>query len=274
MSANTLQRHAFLSLSSQDWARICLIAGGHLLIEDIPGTGKTHLAKGLAQEFSLTTKRIQCTNDIMPADITGFYLFNPTKQSMDFRAGPIFTEVLLVDELNRAPSRSQSALLEAMEEKQVSVDGQLHPLPSNFMVIATQNPEEHVGVFPLPESTIDRFWLTIQMDRPNPQEYLGLLQGSIKTGRAEPSSKPQNLVALREDLKHCYADESVLKELIGQIAIVEKLLQIEITIRSRIQILTLSRSLAVFQGRDYLIPDDYMNILHKKYSALGAKLTP
>ncbi len=142
-------------------ALACLLSKGHLLIEDVPGTGKTLLAKNLAQKLGIKTTRLQCTNDLLPSDILGYNFYDQAKKKMVFKKGPIFSQVLLADELNRAPSKTQSALLEAMEESQVSIEGETYPLEKPFFVIATQNPREHVGVFDLPESQIDRFYLSL-----------------------------------------------------------------------------------------------------------------
>ena len=155
----------------------CVLAGGHLLLQDLPGMGKTTLAQGLAQLLGLSFSRVQFTNDMLPADILGMSIYNQSKLSFEFRAGPIFTQLLLADEINRSSPKTQSALLEAMEERQVTQDGQSYPLPQPFFVIATQNPMQQAGVYPLPESQLDRFLMCLSLGYPSPAAERQLLQG-------------------------------------------------------------------------------------------------
>ena len=155
----------------------CMLAGGHLLLQDLPGMGKTTLAQGLAQLLGLSFSRVQFTNDMLPADILGMSIYNQSKLSFEFRAGPIFTQLLLADEINRSSPKTQSALLEAMEERQVTQDGQSYPLPQPFFVIATQNPMQQAGVYPLPESQLDRFLMCLSLGYPSPAAERMLLQG-------------------------------------------------------------------------------------------------
>ncbi|PKG34519.1 AAA family ATPase [Psychrobacter sp. Sarcosine-3u-12] len=154
-----------------------ILAGGHLLLQDIPGMGKTTLAQGLAQLLGLSFSRVQFTNDMLPADILGMNIYDQSKQQFEFRAGPIFTQLLLADEINRSSPKTQSALLEAMEERQVTQDGQSYPLPQPFFVIATQNPLQQAGVYPLPESQLDRFLLCLSLGYPSPAAERELLKG-------------------------------------------------------------------------------------------------
>lgn len=155
----------------------CILAGGHLLLQDLPGMGKTTLAQGLAHLLGLSFNRVQFTNDMLPADILGMNLYNQAEANFEFRRGPIFTQLLLADEINRSSPKTQSALLEAMEEKQVSQDGQTHRLPQPFFVIATQNPLQQAGVYPLPESQLDRFLMCLSLGYPSPAAERALLQG-------------------------------------------------------------------------------------------------
>ncbi|WP_201544750.1 AAA family ATPase [Psychrobacter immobilis] len=154
-----------------------ILAGGHLLLQDLPGMGKTTLAQGLAQLLGLSFSRVQFTNDMLPADILGMSIFDQSKQQFEFRSGPIFTQLLLADEINRSSPKTQSALLEAMEERQVTQDGQTYPLPQPFFVIATQNPLQQAGVYPLPESQLDRFLLCLSLGYPSPAAERELLKG-------------------------------------------------------------------------------------------------
>ena len=155
----------------------CVLAGGHLLLQDLPGMGKTTLAQGLAQLLGLSFSRVQFTNDMLPADILGMSIYDPAKLAFEFRPGPIFTQLLLADEINRSSPKTQSALLEAMEERQVTQDGQSYGLPESFFVIATQNPLQQAGVYPLPESQLDRFLMCLSLGYPSPAAERALLQG-------------------------------------------------------------------------------------------------
>src|SRR5881392_1088792 len=154
---------------------IALLSRGHILIEDVPGVGKTMLAKSLARSLSCGFERLQFTPDLLPSDVTGVNIYSPSTQQFEFRQGPIFTQILLADEINRATPKTQSALLEAMEERQVTVDGTTYPLPLPFMVLATQNPVEFAGTFPLPEAQVDRFFIRLQLGYPKPKEEVDIL---------------------------------------------------------------------------------------------------
>ena len=182
----------------------CLLAGGHLLLEDIPGVGKTTLAHALAHSFGLQFSRVQFTADLMPSDLTGVSVYEAAEQGFRFHPGPVFAQVLLADEINRASPKTQSALLEAMEEKQVSIEGRSHPLPTPFFVIATQNPLEQLGTYPLPESQLDRFLMRISLGYPNREAELQLLQNhghrqladALPSGIGTPEQTQRVLAAL------------------------------------------------------------------------------
>ena len=156
----------------------CLISRGHLLIEDVPGVGKTTLASALARSVQCSFSRVQCTSDMLPSDIIGVTVYSTQNQEFDFKPGPVFSNILLADEINRATPKTQSALLEAMNERQVTVDGRSHPLPEPFMVIATQNPQDHHGTYPLPESQLDRFFMRIRIGYPDRSSEREILKGS------------------------------------------------------------------------------------------------
>lgn len=176
----------------------CILAGGHLLLQDLPGMGKTTLAQGLAQLLGLSFNRIQFTNDMLPADILGISIFDPNTATMSFRQGPIFTQLLLADEINRSSPKTQSALLEAMEERQVSQDGQTFALPSPFFVIATQNPLQQAGVYPLPESQLDRFLMCLSLGFPSPNAERALLRGQDRRELLSKLEAVMNHEAIRE----------------------------------------------------------------------------
>ncbi len=171
-------------------ALVCLLAEGHLLIEDVPGVGKTTLAHSLARVFDCTFRRIQFTSDLLPSDILGVSLFNQAGQTFSFRRGPIFANFVLADEINRTTPKTQSALLEAMSEGKVSVDNQTHPLPRPFMVVATQNPIEHHGTYPLPESQLDRFLLRIKMGYPDSDAEKEILRRQNQPARYRSTFSP------------------------------------------------------------------------------------
>ena len=190
-----------------------ILAGGHLLLQDLPGMGKTTLAQGLAQLLGLSFSRVQFTNDMLPADILGMSIFDQSKQQFNFRPGPIFTQLLLADEINRSSPKTQSALLEAMEERQVTQDGQTYPLPQPFFVIATQNPLQQAGVYPLPESQLDRFLLCLSLGYPSPAAERELLKGQDRRALLKelPAVLDTEAVLLaQQGVKQVYVADMVL----------------------------------------------------------------
>lgn len=191
----------------------CVLAGGHLLLQDLPGMGKTTLAQGLAQLLGLSFNRVQFTNDMLPADILGMSIYNQSMQSFEFRKGPIFTQLLLADEINRSSPKTQSALLEAMEEGQVTQDGQTYRLPKPFFVIATQNPMQQVGVYPLPESQLDRFLMCLSLGYPSPAAERALLRGQDRRellASLEASLNSQAVLLARQGVQQVYVADVVL----------------------------------------------------------------
>jgi len=194
-------------------AFVALLSGGHLLIEDLPGLGKTTLAHALASSLGLSFQRVQFTSDLLPADVLGVSVYEAGSRQFQFHPGPVFTHVLLADEINRAPPRTQSALLEAMAEQQVTLDGQTHPLPDPFFVIATQNPVDLSGTFPLPDSQLDRFLLRLAMGYPSVQAERELLRGSDRRdliARAVPKLDDTQVRALREAVGQVHASDALI----------------------------------------------------------------
>ncbi len=241
-------------------ALACLLSKGHLLIEDVPGTGKTLLAKNLAQKLDIKTTRLQCTNDLLPSDILGYNFYDQAKKKMIFKKGPIFSQVLLADELNRAPSKTQSALLEAMEESQVSIEGETYPLEKPFFVIATQNPREHVGVFDLPESQIDRFYLSLKMNELSRKDYKTILTQNKHASPLElikniPEGS-SNVIKIQSLIEKIHMHTDVLEYQLTLVEKAEEALEINLAIRYRKQLYRLSQSIAYLSGRDFVTPDD------------------
>jgi MoxR-like ATPase len=241
----------------------CLLSGGHLLIEDVPGVGKTVLAKSLARAAGCGFARLQCTADLLPADVTGVTVFNQRSQEFEFRAGPVFANVVLVDEINRASPKTQSALLECMEEAQVTVDGETRPLPRPFMVIATQNPVEYEGTFPLPEAQLDRFALRISLGYPPPDQEAALLMDlgrprSEATERVAPVVDGRGLRWVIEVTGRVHADPAVARYVAELCAAtrVDRRLVLGASPRAGIALLRAARALALVRGRGHVLPDD------------------
>jgi len=247
-------------------ALICLLSEGHLLIEDVPGVGKTTLAQSIAQTFDCTFRRIQFTSDLLPSDILGVSIFNQSSQVFDFRKGPIFANVVLADEINRTTPKTQSALLEAMSEGKVSVDSHTHALPGPFMVIATQNPIEHHGTYPLPESQLDRFLMRIKMGYPENGAEKDILRNQ---GRGSDLSLIQPVMQAEDIMEAQYLvadirmDESLLDYIM---AIVEatrrsEFLLIGASPRGSLALRRAAQARAYYEGRDYCIPDDIKQLV-------------
>ena len=247
-------------------ALICLLAEGHLLIEDVPGVGKTTLAQSLARVFDCTFRRIQFTSDLLPSDILGVSVFDQTGQTFSFRKGPIFAHIVLADEINRTTPKTQSALLEAMSEGRISVDNHTHPLPRPFMVVATQNPIEHHGTYPLPESQLDRFLLRIKMGYPeNDAEKEILRRQSLLPDmeRVQPVMQAEDVREAQLQASGVRVDESLLDYIM---AIVEatrrsEFLLIGVSPRGSLALRRAAQARAYFDGRDYCIPDDIKQLV-------------
>ncbi len=250
-----------------DHALIAIFTGHHALIEGVPGVAKTLLVRTLAHVLGCEFARIQFTPDLMPADITGTHVFNLQKNAFMLVKGPIFTTFLLADEINRAPAKTQSALLQAMQERTVTIDRRTHPLPENFTVFATQNPIEYQGTYPLPEAQVDRFMLKIPMHHPQREEELALAQrmlGSespeavLKSGGVGAVITPENLVALRRQLTHILVKEELINYLVDIVRQTRRHQGVLVGAgpRATQALLLGSRAYAALDGRDFVTPDD------------------
>jgi MoxR-like ATPase len=244
----------------------CLLAGGHLLIEDAPGVGKTTLAHAIALSLGLPFRRLQFTSDLLPSDVIGVTVYDRTDSRFVFHPGPIFTEVLLADEINRASPKTQSALLEAMEEAQVSVDGLARPLPQPFFVIATQNPLHQVGTFPLPESQLDRFLMCISLGYPDRASERALLAGESRRDmlKSLPAvARPADLVTAQNAVKTVFASNALLDYVQALLAHTRASGRYAegLSPRAGLAVLAAGRAWAWFDGRDHLIPEDIQNVL-------------
>ena len=265
-------------------ALACLLAGGHLLIEDLPGVGKTTLAHALAKSLGLQFSRVQFTSDLLPADVIGGSIYDRTEQKFVFHPGPVFAQVLLADEINRASPKTQSALLEAMEEKQVSSDGQTRPLPEPFFVIATQNPVHQLGTFPLPESQLDRFLMCISLGYPSREAERALLAGEDRRAMLKRLAPAVNAAQLK-----------TLMQVAGQIHVspvlvdyVQRLIEASrqgqlfaegLSPRAGLALIAAARAWALLEKRDYVLPDDIQAVLpavciHRLKPATAAHAKP
>ena len=254
-----------------DLALICLLSDGHLLIEDVPGSGKTSLSAALARALGLDFKRVQCTNDLLPADITGLSVFDRQSGAFTVKQGPVFTQILLADELNRAPSKTQSALLQAMEERAVSIDTTTKLLPKPFLVIATQNPRENIGTFDLPESQLDRFSLSIAIGRPDSETQKAILmQAPRRSDTVAAVISADDVIAMQTQVAKVSVHEALLSYLLRLSDEIEARCHITLSVRYRQQLLSLARASAFLAGRDYLVPDDVKSLIpHSLHHRLG-----
>ncbi|MBL8134956.1 MAG: MoxR family ATPase [Anaerolineae bacterium] len=238
-----------------------LISQGHILIEDIPGVGKTMLAKALARSIGSTFSRIQFTPDMLPSDVTGVYLYNQKNHEFEFRPGPIMAQIVLADEINRANPKTQSALLEAMEEKQVTVDGKTHPLHEPFLLLGTQNPIEYEGTFPLPEAQLDRFMLRIHLGYPAPAEELAVLtsqQHSHPIAALYQVVSVQELVAAQQAVREVYVADEVKRYIIDIVNASRQHPDVYLgsSPRGSLALFRCCQTRAAMAGREYVIPDD------------------
>jgi MoxR-like ATPase len=244
------------------FALAALLAGGHVLFEDIPGVGKTTLARALAGALGLTFRRIQFTSDLLPSDILGVSIYNPRTQAFETKPGPIFTNIVVADEINRAPPRTQSGLLEAMQEGRVSIDETTFELPRPFIVMATQNPLEHHGTYPLPESQLDRFLMRLTIGYPDETAERRILLESVSTGDAlhgiESVLDAERVLQLQQAVDRVRADDSVVDYLMNVISATRSHAQLRVgaSPRASIGLFRAARAAALVDGRTYLVPDD------------------
>jgi len=246
-------------------ALVTLLAKGHLLIEDVPGVGKTTLAYALARSFDCTFHRIQFTSDLLPSDLTGVSIFSQVSGQFEFRRGPLFAHVVLADEINRTTPKTQSALLEAMSEGSVSVEDQTYPLPQPFVVIATQNPIEHHGTYPLPESQLDRFLMRIKMGYPNEEDEKEILRSGITYATAEeltPVVTVDQILRAQKVTEAVQVEESLLGYLMSIVrgTRAHELLDLGVSPRGAMALYRSAQALAFQRGRDYCVPDDIKSL--------------
>lgn len=246
-------------------AWIALLCDGHLLLEDLPGVGKTSLAQTLGRLLSLDYQRIQFTSDLLPADILGAQIYSRDRGQFEFHAGPVFTQLLLADELNRATPKAQSALLEAMEEGQVSIDGEAKTLPAPFYVIATQNPQSQSGTYPLPESQLDRFFLRVSLGYPDVSSEKALLKGELGRTHLEdvkPMLSAEQLAHYKRQVHEVRASEAVLDYLMRLVHKTRdpQVCRLGLSPRGALALMNASRAMALTEGREYVMPDDVQSV--------------
>jgi len=252
-------------------ALVSLLARGHLLIEDVPGVGKTTLAHALARSFNCAFQRIQFTSDMLPSDVIGVSVFSQQTQRFEFRPGPIFANIILADEINRTTPKTQSALLEAMNENQVTVENRTTALPKPFMVMATQNPIEHHGTYPLPESQLDRFLMRLKIGYPNPESEKEILQNFAQAdplANVRPVMTGAEVVEIQNQVRRVKVDEELVNY---ALAIVEKTRQHEylslgVSPRGSMSLYRAGQALAFLEGRNYCIPDDFKRLILPVFS--------
>jgi MoxR-like ATPase len=260
---DNIRKGVHLPPSVLDVLLATLLAGGHLLVEDHPGVGKTQLARTLARSLATSFSRVQATVDLLPSDIVGANIWRADSGTFEFRAGPVFEHVVLVDELNRATPKTQSGLLEAMQEQQVTVEGESLPLPLPFMVIATQNPTAgYDGTYPLPAAQLDRFLAQVSLGYPTPAQELALLSGSPL--EVSPVTSPALLHAAQQAVEGVYSSQTVLQYIVALLVATRghTLIEVGASPRAGLMLLSAARAHAVIAGRDFVVPDDVQATAH------------
>jgi len=245
---------------------VCLLAGGSVLIEDVPGVGKTTLAKALAKSIDAKFRRVQFTPDLLPADILGSSIYNPVSGDFRFDPGPVFCNILLADEINRASPRTQSALLEAMSENQATIEGKRYPLPKPFMVVATENPIEFHGTYPLPEAQLDRFLVRLAMGYPAVEVEVDILKSHAHAeplDRIQPVLQLEQVQRIQQEAANVHVDNSILEYIVEIVHATRRdnRLKLGISTRGTLMMSRAARARAYFQKRDYVIPDDVLWIV-------------
>jgi len=238
-----------------------MLARGHVLIEDVPGVGKTTLARLIARSIDCTFQRIQFTSDLLPSDILGVSVYDQRSQRFEFKPGPIFAHIVLADEINRTTPKTQSALLEAMSVAQVSIDGVTRPLPHPFMVIATQNPIESHGTFPLPRAQLDRFLIRVHLGYPGPQDERAILREQVDIGNIDhvrPVLTAQDIVAMQQEVLKVRIDDSIIEyiQAIAEATRRSPLIELGVSTRAALALRVVAQARAYSEGRDYCLPDD------------------
>jgi MoxR-like ATPase len=252
-------------------AMVCVLARGHLLIEGVPGVGKTTLAHALARTLECTFQRLQFTSDMLPSDVLGISVYSAQEQQFEFKAGPVFTNILLADEINRTTPKTQSALLEAMNEGQVTMDGHSHPLPQPFLVIATQNPVEHHGTYPLPESQLDRFLLRLHMGYPqkdSEREILRSEAGAAKLDQITPVATGEEIISMQEEVKLVKVDDSLVDyalEIVKRTRESESL-ALGVSPRGSLMLYRAAQAMAYLDGRKFATPTDFKSLATPVFS--------
>jgi len=247
-------------------ALVALFGRGHLLIEDVPGVGKTTLAHSLARSFNCGFQRIQFTSDMLPSDVIGVNVFSQQSQRFEFRPGPIFANIVLADEINRTTPKTQSALLEAMNEYQVTVENRTYPLPQPFMVIATQNPIEHHGTYPLPESQLDRFLMRLKIGYPHPDSEKEILRNFAESeplAQVEAVMTGEEVVAIQQSIRHLQVDDDLVNYALDIVRKTRQHDQLSLgaSPRGSLSLYRAAQALAFLEGRNYCIPDDFKRLV-------------
>ena len=257
-------------------ALCALLADGHVLIEDHPGLAKTLIARSIATATGTRFSRVQFTPDLMPSDVTGASIFDQRTAEFEFRPGPVFTNILLADEINRAPPKTQAALLEAMQERQVTTEDQTRPLERPFLVLATQNPIEYEGTYPLPEAQLDRFLIRMRVGYPSPEDEWNMLAGRLERGEDEAQLRPvvnrEELVAMQRAVENVHVSESIGRYIVALVGATRDSASVQVgaSPRGTLAVMKLARVKALLDGRDFVIPDDVKSVA---VPALAHRLT-